>query len=135
MAWNNSKYPTEGEEGKDLAYDLRQRYAKYVGDHLEYVGIYRKEKNYNKYFYALHDLFVITQHKYKNKSESKKQYKNLVNNLTKVAKQYSLAWFGKEENIEGVDQIENALREIEMFIFEQMDDANIFGGNWEDEGL
>lgn len=61
------------EEVKELAYDLRQKYAQIVGDNLEAISQARTEKDYPEYFRALENLFTIIKHKFKTKKTSNKE--------------------------------------------------------------
>lgn len=132
----------------ELAYDLRQRYAKIVGDHLEDVASARREQNYPEYFRSLEDLYVVVKHKFKTKkkkknlqkkkkeSKSKKEtYKSLKNKVCEIANSYVNAWVGKGNNPEEIGKIEEALRKIEMFLYEEMNNANMFGSKREQDGL
>lgn len=131
--------------GGDLAYDLRQRYAKIVGDHLEDIAFARKNKQYNLYFRFLEDLYTITSHKFKwskksDKGNGKKedetdQYPILLQTVVNVANEYPNAWSGA--GIMGVEiaQIETALRAVEMYLYSKMDGASMFGSKRDVEGL
>ena len=129
---------------EELAYDLRQRYAKIVGDHLEDVAIYRKERNYPEYFRALEDLYVIVNHKFKKEKKEKKKekeedkektYLDLRKELIKIANENSNAWSGGTEEPTEIANIENALRSMEEYLYKKMDEAKMFGGKSEQEGL
>lgn len=123
--------------GDDLAYDLRQRYAKIVGDHIEDVAIGRKTNDYTAYFKALEDLFVITQHKFKTNKKTKEEvsYKELRDKLIGIANRYSEAWHGTSQEPQAISEIEGALRAMEMWLYTKMDEANMFGSKRETEGL
>jgi len=138
--------------GQDLAYDLRQRYAKIVGDHLEDVSTARRERKYSDYFRALEDLYVITQHKFKNKTNEvrvtikKKGAKDKIEKRTisyetfrakiiAISNEHSHAWKGEGTDTKEIAEIEKALRDAEKFLFSKMDDANMFGSKRETEGL
>lgn len=135
----------EGGYGNQLAYDLRQRYAKIVGDHLEDVADARKAKNYPDYFSALEDLYVIVKHRFKPKKNKKKEvnknktkkknYNSLRSALCALANKYQTAWAGTSKSAEEIGEIETALREIEMFLYAKMNDAGMFGTKRESEGL
>ena len=127
---------------QEMAYDLRQRYAKIVGDHLDDISMYRKERNYPEYFRALEDLYTFVQHKFKTEKKKKikeeakvKGYKELRETLIKVANEQSEVWGGKSQEPEEVAEVEKALRDVEMYLLTKMDNANMFGSKRETEGL
>ena len=142
----------EGGFGSDLAYDLRQRYAKIVGDHLEDITQFRKERRYSDYFRALEDLYTIVQHKFKNPTEKKTiiikkkgskdtkkevnySYSDLRNDITNISTECPYGRSGEGTNPNEIAKIETALRNAEMFLYKKMDDANMFGSKRETEGL
>ena len=141
-----------GSFGQDLAYDLRQRYAKIVGDHLEDIANFRKDRKYSEYFRALEDLYTIVQHKFKTKStkikiiikkEGKKDekkeevisYSVLRSRIIDASNKYQNAWNGAGTVAEEIAEIEKSLRDAEMFLYSKMDEANMFGSKRETEGL
>jgi len=130
----------------EMAYDLRQRYAKIVGDHLEDIADARKNKDYPEYFKALEDLYTIVKHKFKTKKKEEKTkktsnsdeietYDSLKENACKIANTSSQSWIGQSFNAEEIGKIETALRKIEMFLYEKMSEANMFGNKREQEGM
>lgn len=123
-----------------LAYDLRQRYAKIVGDHLEDVADARRNRNYPEYFKALENLNTIVKHKFKKDKEKKNKekvvdYNSLRDALIKIANEYQNAWTGEGTDSKEIAKIEKALRDIEEFIYSKMDEAKMFGGVRDQEGL
>ncbi len=135
--------------GNQLAYDLRQRYAKIVGDHLEDVADARRSKNYPDYLNALEDLHAIVQHRFKSKKSKKKEdkeekkkskskkdtYEELREELVKIANEYSATWIGNSKDADEIGKIEAALRAIESFLYSKMSEAGMFGTKRELEGL
>jgi len=141
-----------GSSSQDLAYDLRQRYAKIVGDHLEDLAIHRRERKYSDYFRALEDLYTIVKHKFKNKTTKIKvivrkegakdeikekviSYTSLRVKAIEVSNDFPNAWSGAGMETEEIAEVEKALRAIEMFLYAKMDEANMFGSKRELEGL
>ena len=113
----------------DLAYDLRQRYAKIVGDHLEIVAHCRQDKNYHEYFIALEDLYTITQHKFKeDKKKDSVSYSVLRARVIEVSNKYPNTWSGEFTTSNEIAEIEEALRAMERFLYTKIDEANMFGG-------
>jgi len=133
-------------QNQELAYDLRQRYAMIVGDHLDDVAINRKQKNYPNYFNALVDLYTIIEFRFKERSSKKKlslseikelieEFDTLENDLIKIANKNIDAWFGRSKDPEAISKIEGALRVIERYLYYKMNEAKMFGGKRDTEGL
>ena len=114
---------------ENLAYDLRQRYAKIVGDHLEAVAEARQYKAYPSYFDALEDLYTVTAHKFKfdAKKGEEDKYPELRATCIKISNECSQSWLGELQDPEEVAKIEKALRDIERYLYQQIDSANMFG--------
>lgn len=135
--------------GGELAYDLRQIYAKIVGEHLEDIAQARKADNYSVYYKTLKDLFIIVKHKFKEKKikiydpEKKKEiektqleyYNDLISEAVNLANSNPQTWLGKNKDPEACAKIEQALNAIEMFLYEKIDDAKMFGGSSNIPGL
>ena len=138
MPYYNNNYNNSGDdEGKDLAYDLRQTYAKIIGGHLELITQARLEDNYPKYFKALKHLYIITQHKYRHygKQNPTEEWDKLIKDFINLSNENSQAYLGKSSDPSSISKIENFLNKIEMWLYEQNDKADIFGGKEDDDGL
>lgn len=132
---------------ESLAYDLRQRYAKIVGDHLEDIAQARKERNYSEWFRALEDLYTITEYKFKlskkeaedlKKDKSKfefKEYTKIKKELCEIANKNQQTWKGSNNDSEEVAKIEKALRNIEEWLYFKMNEVGMFGSKRDTEGL
>lgn len=118
-----------------LAYDLRQRYAKLVGDHLEDVTYHRKNRDFPSYYNSLDDLYVVVAHKFKDTKKSPDKYQDLIKELIILANKYPQAWIGNNSNSQQVTEIEQQLKKIEKYLYFKMDEGNIFGSKRGDEGL
>lgn len=133
MDYNSSK--NSDDENSILAYDLRQAYAKIVGEHFEDIAIARKADNYPVWFKALKDLYVVTHHKFSDSAEEIKKYKDFLAKITNIANTHPEVWLGKVKIPAYNEEVEDALRDLEMFLYELSYEANIFGGRYEDDGL
>lgn len=139
---------------QDLAYDLRQRYAKIVGDQLEEVVFHRRARDYPNWFKSLEDLYTITEYKFNIDAKEKKEFKDnvkegkeekskfdfkehtkLKEELIEIANKYTETWVGKIDTPEEVAKIEKALRNIEEWIYFKMNETNMFGSKRDREGL
>lgn len=121
--------------GKDLAYDLRQQYAKIVGEHLEDVAEARKADNFYVWFKNLEDLHTIVKHKFKKPTEDEKEYQDAVKKAREIANKHAQVWVGVAKEPQAMANIEQALREIEMLLYEKMNDAHLFGMSGRIAGL
>lgn len=134
--------------GNELAYDLRQTYAKIVGDHLEDIAQARKADNYSIYYKTLRDLFVIVKHKIKDKKikirdkEGKEEevtetelFNRLLSEAAKIANQHPQEWLGRSKNPEACAKIEEVLNALEMYLYKQIDEAKMFGSHSNIPGL
>ena len=114
-----------------LAYDLRQRYAKLVADHLEDISFARKNHDYSNYFNGLIDVYTITRHKFKTKG-SREEFEILKQKIIKLANEHKDVWGGNNNgNSNSIAEIENSLRQMEMLIYDQMDKAKMFGSQYD----
>lgn len=139
----------DNEEYKELAYDLRQVYAiEILGEHLKDVARARKEDNFPMYFKTLKDVWIVAQHRFRDKTYNVenekgesvelnlKQYFNfLMNKVAKLANKYNTDWLAQTSDPDNIAKIESALNDVEMFLYDHIQEANIFGGKYDDEGL
>lgn len=132
---NYNAPPLNPEE--NLAWDLRQIYAvNLVGEHLQDVARARKIDDYINYFKSLKDLWIITQHKIKDKTKgAKEEYNKLIQIAIKVMNENSNSLRKGSTDNSGKAKIEYTLNEIEMFLYDCLNASGIFGGKWDDEGL
>lgn len=121
--------------GQDLAFDLRQIYANLTGKHLIDIYEARKLNDYPLYFKCLRNLHVIIKHKFKKPDDDEKKYEGLVRQAVDIFNNYSSDYLKYTKNPEGITKIEYALNQIEMFLFDIMEEANMFGSNRKIQGL
>lgn len=130
MGYNNT-----AEVDKPLAYDLRQVYASLVGEHLIDASEARKHNNFYVWFKALEDIKTITKHKYKDKKKVLEEYNNLVRDIKSLANKYPYTWKGEAAKADEVAHIEAALRELEEFLYDKMEEGKVFGEGYRIPGL
>lgn len=121
--------------GQELAYDLRQIYARIVGAHLADIADSRKEAQYASWFKNLDDLHVIIKHKFKSPEKDEAAYKVIVDKIVLVANKHTNVWLGQNREPIACAAIEQTLRELEMFLYDKMNDAKMFGSGGAIQGL
>jgi len=116
----------------ELAYDLRQRYAKEVADNMEAINLYRKERNWSAYFDAIEDLYIVTYFKWK-KEDPETNYITYRNKISLLSNEYHSIWLGQADSPEAVGLIKAALKDLEMHVYFKMNEANMFGSKYADD--
>jgi len=119
----------------DLAYDLRQTYAKIVGEHLLDIAEARKADNYYIWYKALEDLHTIVKHKFKSEKKDEGEYNTKRNSVTTLANKYVNAWLGTSKDAKQRGEIEEMLRQLEEFLYLKMSEAKMFGEGGKISGL
>ena len=127
--YSNVQAPT------DLAYDLRQTYAKIVGEHLLDIAEARKADNYYIWYKALEDLHTIVKHKFKSEKKDETEYNTTRDKVTNLANKYKNAWLGKSLEPKERGLIEETLRQLEEFLYLKMSEAKMFGEGGKISGL
>ena len=122
------------DEEKELAFDLRQGYAEIVMFHWKDVIMQRKTKNFPKYFEAIEDLHTVVKHKFR-KPEYERQYQEKIVVAKAFFQLHEDVYTKKRHDDTAIAQIMEKLRDIEEFLWQKTDEANIYGGKYEDEGL
>jgi len=138
MAYKYNYGGSDEYDDEKMAYDLRQIYAKIVGNHLAEISMYRRERNFYEWFEALEDLYTITRHKfreYEEDEQDKKTYKQLRNEVIQLSNQYKDVWLKKSNEAVALSKIIKALRDIEEWLFFKMNESNMFGKMEDLEGL
>lgn len=129
----------DSSSGETLAYDLRQKYAEMVAEHLIDIAVKRKQKNYPSWFTALEDLECVINHKFKvskkNDTNDEEEYLKLKEVAINKANEYNQAFLGNTHNPLHISQIQKSLRDIEKFFYKVMDKAKMFGSSWDGGGL
>lgn len=139
--------------GKEIPYDLRQVYAiEILGEHLKDIARARKTDNFTMYFKCLKDVFIVVQHKFKSKKTKyqiknkdnqiedkeltpKEYYNYLMGLVVKLANDNKEVWLGNSKEPKAYAAIEQSLNEVEMFLYNQIEEAKIFGSSRDIPGL
>ncbi len=128
--YNESKMSFDNNTvSKEIAYDLRQRYATQLGDLREKILIARNDRKYKDWFNLLDSLFIEISHKLDDKE--KKQFNTMVTKLNTVIKTNRGAYNGKGESSE----IYTNLKSMNIWLMKMMEDKDIFGSKYIDDGL
>ena len=131
-----AKFEASSEPDKSLAYDLRGIYAMHIaGPHLIDIMEARKSENYSTYLKNMEDLYTVIHHKIRNVKENEKKYKDLIIRVSLVATRNPSTWLNKGGSPQVKAELESALRDVEMFLYQMMEDANMFGSSYDDGGL
>jgi len=117
-------------EEKEVAYDLRQRYALQLGDIRQKIIESRQERNFPEWFSQLDSLYIEISMKLK--KEQKKEYKKISGELNVVIKNNKIAYTNKKADGR---EISSKLREINIWLNEMMEEYNLFGSKFQDDGL
>lgn len=114
---------------KGLAYDLRQRYAKIVGDVLDFTAQAMMQKDYNSYYTNLENLHTLTNYKWEDEiSEIERtEYEKVKKEIIELANKYDGTWLGTSVTPNEIAEIEEKLRKMFMFLLTFMDKADMFG--------
>jgi hypothetical protein len=86
----------------------------------------RKGENYYIWFKNMEDLHTIIRHKFSEK-EDEEEYIKKIGEIIKIANENREVWLGKNKDAFAVMKVESALRDVEMFLYQKMDDAKMFG--------
>ena len=120
-------------DDKSLAYDLRQIYARIVGEHLVEVANHRKAKSYPGWFNALDNLFIEISQKLD--EDEMKEYKELKTETIKLINENRQIYIGNSHDPKRVAIIVNALRDMDIWIKHMMEEHGMFGTRRYEEGL
>ena len=121
----------EDNSSKEVAYDLRQGYAKLLMSSLDNIKKYREERDYKNWFEELDGLFIDISMKLHD--EEKDGYNKMVKELNEHITENPNAYTNKQ--IEG-SKIYISLKKINMWLLRKMEENDIFGSKFvEDDGL
>lgn len=116
------------EESKELAYDLRQSFAKLLNGILEKSYQYMADRDYKNWFEELDALFIHISMKLK--KEEKEEYQAMLEDLNSLIKKNPQAYI--KQNIES-NKIYTHLKKINIWLLSKMEQYDIFGSKMEPE--
>lgn len=118
---------SDWDDENTLAYDLRQRRAKIIGDCMEDVMEACKSDNYNTWLKNIDDLFSVSLHTFSEKDRVKLTYSSLRSRVTSLANTYPPAWLNQTKDPQACALIEKSLRDLFEFVMEELEDSGVFG--------
>jgi len=123
----------EREEAKQLIYDLRQYYAKILGEHLIMIADARTRRNFREWFDWLDSLHSEIQQKFD--KEETEAYKKLLNETIEVIKANESAFNGNSGDTTKTANVYRILKKLDSWCREVMEKHDMFGTKWDEEGL
>lgn len=123
----------DGEGKGEIIFDLRQIYAKIVGEHLAIVAIHRMDKDYPKWLEALQNLYVEVDQEFK--EEEIKDYKEKLDEVIKVVNEKEDIFLGKSKKKEEIAEVEKVLCDLNISIKRSMKKRGMFGSQSEQDSL
>ena len=120
------------QDNKELAYDLRQRRAKFIGDCIDDMIASMKADNFYLWMKSLEDLYDISAHMFSDK-DACKEYDKIKKELVEMANKYKSTWLGTAKKPEDASAIEQKLRELTRFVLLKIEESGAFGTREYDE--
>lgn len=121
-------------DNKGLIYDLRQHYANIVGEHLRDAAEARKADNYPAWFENLQDIYTITRHEIiKVNKNCDTEYNSKLNSIATLSQENKDTWSMRSRDSKASAEIKHALRDLEMWIYSEMKEADMFGKKFSDD--
>lgn len=126
MGWSSSD-----DDERILIYDLRQAYVEVISAILKQILFARQANQFNQWFMLLDDLH--TEINQKLKKEERKEYYDKLNNVKKIISEKQNAFLGVSKDQNDVNEVRNALKNLEMFLKVLMEKHKMFGAKEEAE--
>ena len=117
-------------DSKEIAYDLRQRYAQQIGDIRERIIEARDNRNYSSWFNHLDSLYIEISHKLSNKE--KETFNGMMKEINTSINKNRSAYENKGGN---GSEIYMSLRKMNVWLQEMLEQHDIFGSKYIDDGL
>jgi len=127
MVWNKNYFDNNSEEENNggLVYDLRQTLQQLIDEVLKRIANSRYEQDFTSLFNALGDLKIEINQKLS--KEEREEYRVELKNCVKVLNQNSSIFNGLSKNQSGTFHIKEALRILEEWLRDRMEDHKLFG--------
>lgn len=110
-----------------LAYDLRQTYAMLVSERIRKLDEARDSSDFREYLIQLRKLFIVVRHRLVRLEVDLEPYQKFMKEIQIMVNENPNVWNGNKKNREVGAIIENKLMDFEMWLWEAMDEAKIFG--------
>ena len=112
-----------------MQWDLRVFRAYLLGKH--HIDIYaaKTEGNMPKWFKGIKFLYAAIEHLIEDKDKKKfnTEYNDLQNKFITLAQQYDTVYLGKTSDAKGYTMLENALLNMEMFLYNKLQETGAYG--------
>lgn len=115
-----------------LVYDLRQYYARIVGEHLIEIAIARKERNFQEWMKLLECLHTEIRQKLDENEEE--EYQEIFKETKEILLENKDAFTQESKDVMKNTIVFNAINELDIFLRIKMEEHGMFGRK-EDEGL
>jgi len=125
MANNIDEWNKDG-----LLYDLRQYYARIVGDVMIRIAQAREREDYSEYLKALDHLHTMVNQKLDEDDGETEKYQKMINESHKIFNTYHSAFTGQSTNTEERYKVYQELKKIEMWLLKKMDEHQLFGSKY-----
>ena len=126
----------QADNQKEMSYDLRQIYARIVGEHMVTIAENRISENLYQWFNSLEDLFTEVSFKFRDQEKDIQDYNELKKEVIDLANKHTGTWLGTAKQENELSELKASLRKLERFLYLKMEEANMFGTKFaDDEGL
>jgi len=117
------------EETTQLTYDLRQEYAKQLGEIRLGILLARKDRDYKMWTELLDSLYIEVSTKLKDTDET--EYMNMIKVMNEIIKKNPVLYHARKE----VPNLYSSLRKINIWLNKKMDEYKMFGAKETFDGL
>jgi len=117
----------------EMAFDLRGRYAEIVGDILAKIADAREEEKYSLWFTLLDHLHTEVNQKLK--PEDRKEYLKELDACIKIINENQAVYLGLNKDAQKKYIVHLALKKLNMFLTNKMEERHMFGAKNIAEGL
>lgn len=135
MVYYPNQYSVVGDEAQ-ASWDLRQVRAKFISFHLLAIDEACRKRDYPEWVRNVMLLYRFVEHYLLNKDRKNKikiAYERKLGRVIKVSQKYQGTYFNKNQNAEGVWAIEQAIMELERYIFLKMEKSGLWGTRFDDD--
>ena len=114
----------------DLVYDLRQYFAKIVGEHMIEIAIARKERNFSEWVKLLECLH--TEIRKKLTDDEEKEYQEKLSAMATILNEKEQVFNGTSTEKDDYAVVFNTINDLDMWLGIRMEEHGMFGRKEED---